>query len=96
MDEIDLLITEGFANRDKREDWGTFCCICGAHGVHKHHWVYTRAARPDLIDYPPNILPLCWRHHTEAHKLGRKSFYRKYKDKLPTSYQEYFESEVGG
>lgn len=95
IDELDQLTADGFANRDKQEDWGTFCCICGTtYRVQKHHWVYTRAARPDLIDYTLNILPLCWKHHTEAHKIGRKSFYRKYKEKLPTSYREYFEGEI--
>lgn len=97
FDDLDALVAAGFDTRDRRSDWGTFCCLCGSrYGVTDHHWVHTRAARPDLIDHPLNRLPLCHQCHIGiAHKLGRLTFYERYKDKLPTTYRDYFEQEVG-
>ncbi len=88
MDELDQLEQQGLI--EHRE----YCWICGRTPVDQHHWVHTRKARPDLVDEPLNIIPLCRMHHIEAHTLGRIKFYRKYGKSLPETYRDYFEQEV--
>ena len=95
-DPLEALESQGFAYRDRRDDWGEFCCLCGSREmVADHHWVHTRKARPDLIDFKLNRLPLCWKCHVIPHTIGRVAFYKKNKNRLPLNYRDYFEKEVG-
>jgi hypothetical protein len=44
-----------------------------------HHWKSKGAGGSD---HPYNLLPLCREHHDEVHRIGRKSFWEKYKEKI--------------
>jgi len=52
------------------------CIVCHSLAPDPHHIKSVGAGGDDT---PDNILPLCRIHHSEAHTIGRKSFYYKYK-----------------
>ena len=54
------------------------CRACGKEPAGDCHHILTRAARPDLIADPRNLLPLCRKHHTEIHNIGTTYFADKY------------------
>lgn len=47
--------------------------------IDAHHW-RTRGAGG--LDELLNLAPLCRRHHTEVHQIGRKTFFKKYEEKI--------------
>lgn len=72
-----------------------YCAICGQPADDEHHWIHTRGARPDLKDVAINKLPVCGKHHKEAHRIGRRSFFKKYKHLLSQEQRAAFSEEVG-
>ena len=52
------------------------CAACGRTPVDAHH-IRTRGAGGD--DRLSNLLPLCRVHHTEIHKIGKQTFFEKYR-----------------
>lgn len=44
------------------------CCCCGTWQlIHAHHIKSRGSGGPDTLN---NLLPLCFRHHTEIHQIG--------------------------
>ena len=54
-----------------------YCEICGAPNAHRHH-VFSRGAWGKAAEVLANIIFLCWKHHSEAHTLGRWTFADRY------------------
>lgn len=50
------------------------CCICG-HASDPAH-IKTKGSFGD--DVPLNLMAICRDHHTEQHKIGIKTFFKKY------------------
>lgn len=55
--------------------WGDKCALCGRSDlpIHVHHWLYSRAQRPDLKYDQTNLIPLCSKCHN--HSGADKRFY---------------------
>jgi hypothetical protein len=55
------------ARRECLERYGHRCFICGSTGeLHCHHWLYTRAQRPDLKYDQDNLCVLCAKCHNHT------------------------------
>ena len=55
------------------------CCVCGKHAdLHHDDAVGMGRNRDEIIHEGMEALPLCREHHTEAHKIGKKTFKEKY------------------
>jgi hypothetical protein len=89
---IDFILKEDIPLSDealKRTDdinrylWGCIkykkCAICGRKGE-PHHWDAIGMGRDRKVIDDSNLrkIQLCRIHHTEAHKIGRDSFQKKY------------------
>lgn len=55
------------------------CCICGRKGE-MHHWDAIGMGRNRKLydDSKHRKIQLCREHHTEAHKIGKDAFEKKY------------------
>ena len=52
------------------------CMVCGSNnGVSGHHLKSRGSWGPDV---PENLIPLCFNHHVEVHKIGLLSFSSRY------------------
>lgn len=51
------------------------CIICNAYPCDPHHITTQGAGGGDTGD---NLLPICRVHHTEVHKIGVKTFIKRY------------------
>lgn len=58
---------------------GLNCSVCLIVGVDPHHVKTRGAGGKDTLD---NLMPLCREHHTEIHKIGKKTFFKKYEEKI--------------
>lgn len=59
------------------------CSVCArAQPSDPHHWKSKGAGGGDELS---NLVPLCHPHHVEFHASGRKTFWRKYGDKVKAS-----------
>lgn len=55
------------------------CCICGAKSdLHHLQAVGAGRDRNKIVHEGMKVLPLCRRHHTEAHQIGKWTFLKKY------------------
>jgi predicted restriction endonuclease len=55
---------------------GKRCLVCGStNSVSGHHLKSRGSWGPDV---PQNLVPLCFKHHTEVHKSGLVSFAEKF------------------
>jgi len=55
------------------------CCICGKPtDLHHDDAVGMGRNRDEIIHEGMEVLPLCRVHHTEVHKIGQRTFQRKY------------------
>lgn len=52
------------------------CEICGTFGNVSAHHVKSKGSGGH--DYPTNLMPLCFMHHTEIHQLGLNKMIWKY------------------
>lgn len=66
--------------RDNVVEAERWCEICGRYPAEPHHWCHSRGAGGG--DEPWNLLWLCRRHHEEAHRIGRDTFFERYKRRL--------------
>ena len=55
---------------------GLPCEVCGIEEGTVAHHIKTVGAGGD--DVPENLMCLCAKHHTEIHKIGKKTFMNKY------------------
>ena len=55
------------------------CCVCGR-AAELHHVDHVGAGRDreEIVHAGMEVLPLCRRHHTEAHDIGKLTFNEKY------------------
>jgi hypothetical protein len=58
------------------------CIICGEcrDGYVCYHHVYSRKAFPEYAKSHWNMMPLCQKHHNEAHTMSDGKFAAKYKN----------------
>ena len=55
------------------------CCICGKHtDLHHVDRVGMGRNRQDIIHEGMEVLPLCRKHHTEAHTMADREFFERY------------------
>lgn len=55
------------------------CCLCGSKAELHHVDAVGRGRnRKDIIHVGMRVLPLCRKHHSEAHAIGRETFNEKY------------------
>lgn len=55
------------------------CTVCGGNAeIHHYDAIGAGQDRNKVDDSDNRIIPLCRKHHTEAHKIGRKTFSKKY------------------
>lgn len=55
------------------------CVACGTMSVDRcYHHIYTRKAKPELINEKFNLMSLCSTHHVECHAKGLNIFSMKY------------------
>jgi 5-methylcytosine-specific restriction endonuclease McrA len=57
------------------------CIVCGEcrDGYVCYHHIYSRKAFPEFKSSTWNMMPLCQKHHNEAHAMSDSKFAAKYK-----------------
>jgi 5-methylcytosine-specific restriction endonuclease McrA len=65
------------------------CIACGESrdGYVTFHHVYSKAAYPEYKNEPWNLMPVCQKHHNEAHSMPDRLFAAKYR-----SVQDWFDA----
>lgn len=55
------------------------CAVCGGHAeLHHFDAVGAGRSRKEICHIGMRALPLCRKHHTEIHRIGRESFVKRY------------------
>lgn len=54
------------------------CIVCGESGQTCAHHIKTKKAYPQYKFSLWNLMPVCWGHHEEVHRLGLREFANLY------------------
>lgn len=56
------------------------CCVCGRHHADIHHYdqIGTKGNRDKVSHIGMRVMPLCRKHHTEFHTIGKALFDKRY------------------
>lgn len=77
MNQFFLLKPKGFKSEENLQLIREMsCCVCNHSPPSDPEHIKTVGSGGG--DNLENLMPLCREHHTEAHTIGKKTFYKKY------------------